>query len=213
MCYHTKQTKKATEVQKRFTASIAEIELFHPVTHYNGFEFPKMPVIAAHSPDVIHMWNWGLIPNWSQDDDIRKFTLNARIESVKEKNAFRQSVDNRCLVIANGYYEWQWLDKAGKKKSKFGIGIGNDELFAFAGLFSEWTDRETGEIRPTFSILTTQANEVMSEIHNTKKRMPVILKPEDESAWLHGAEIEQFAFPNYDIHLVTENLDPQQSLF
>ena len=213
MCYNTKQTRKATEVQKRFNATINQIEIFEPVMQYNAFEFPKMPVIANSDKSVINMWNWGLIPSWSEDKDIRKFTLNARIETLADKSAFKNNIENRCLIIANGYYEWQWLDKNGKNKNKFEIGIGNDALFAFAGLFSEWIDRKTGEVLPTFTIITTQANELMSEIHNIKKRMPVILKPDDEQSWLQGADYANFAYPKYDIDLVAKNLNPQQSLF
>lgn len=213
MCYHTKQTKKATEVQKRFEATIEQIEIFKPVSHYNAFEFPLMPVITNENSGLIRHFNWGLIPGWSSDMEIRKQTLNARIETITEKNAFKNYTDNRCLVIANGYFEWQWLDKSGKLKNKFEIGIGNEDLFAFAGLFNEWTDRQTGEIIPTFTIITTQANDLMSGIHNTKKRMPVVLYQEDETDWLEGRDISDFAFPGYDISLVAQNLNPQQSLF
>ena len=213
MCYHTKQTKKATEVQKRFNASIEQIQIFQPSSHFNAFDFPLMPVIQNVDRSKVKHFKWGLIPAWAEEDSIKKFTLNARIETVDTKQAFKNNIDNRCLVIANGYYEWQWLDKSGKKKNKFEIGIGNDDLFAFAGLFSEWTDRKTGEIIPTFTILTTQANAVMSKIHNTKKRMPIILQKEDENNFLNGDDLKNFAFPNYNVDLVTNNLNPQQSLF
>ncbi len=74
-----------------------------------------------------------------------------------------------------------------------------DEAFAFAGIWSEWVDKETGEMIATYSILTTQANELMSEIHNNKKRMPVILTPQNERDWLNGKSINDFMKCNLDL--------------
>ncbi len=213
MCYHTKQTKKATEVQKRFNASIENIELFHPTSHFNAFDFPKMPIICNDEPGLIKHWNWGLIPAWSEDDDIKRFTLNARIESIHDKKSFKDYTSQRCLIIANGFYEWKWHDTKGKNKEKFKIGVGEDNLFAFAGLFSEWQNPEDGSSLSTFTMLTTEANELMSDIHNIKKRMPIILKPEDEHLFLEGKDLEYFSFPNYDIDLVAESQESQLRLF
>lgn len=211
MCYHSKQTKIALEVQSRFKATIDNPLEFKPAIHANGFEYPKIPVIIDEKPNIITHYNWGLIPAWAQDEDIKKFTLNAKIETISEKPSFKNSVNKRCLVIANGFYEWQWLDSKGKNKNKFEIGIGNDDLFAFAGIYAQWTNTITGEIKNTYAIVTTQANTVMSEIHNIKKRMPVILKPEDEAKWLQHHPIEVFAFP-YEVNLMAKNLN-QNSLF
>ena len=140
-----------------------------------------------------------------QDEDIKKMTLNAKIETIDEKSSFKNSVNKRCLVIANGFYEWQWLDCKGKSKIKYEIGIDNDNLFAFAGLYSQWVNTITGEIKDTYTIVTTQANELMAEIHNTKKRMPIILKQEDEKKWLNHYPINDFAFP-YEVNLVANKL-------
>ena len=211
MCYHSKQTKIALEVQSRFKATIDNPLEFKPATHASNFEYPKTPVIIDEKPNIITHYNWGLIPAWAQDEDIKKFTLNAKIETINEKPSFKNSVNKRCLVIVNGFYEWQWLDSKGKNKNKFEIGIGNDDLFAFAGIYAQWTNTITGEIKNTYAIVTTQANTVMSEIHNIKKRMPVILKPEDETKWLQHHPIAEFAFP-YEVILVAKNLN-QNSLF
>ena len=183
MCFHSKQTKLALEVENRFNAKIEKAELFQPQENINGFNFTKNPIITDEEPNIIQHYNWGLIPSWAKDEEIKKMTLNARIETIDEKPSFRSSINKRCLVIANGFYEWQWLDSKGKNKIKYEIGIGNDDLFAFAGLYSQWVNTITGEIKDTYTIITTQANEIMSEIHNTKKRMPIILKPEDEKNW------------------------------
>jgi putative SOS response-associated peptidase YedK len=127
--------------------------------------------------------------------------LNAKIETVGEKPSFRNSVDKRCLVIADGYYEWQWLDPKGKVKQKYELCLPNKELFTFAGLHSEWINKETGEIKKTYTILTTEASPLLAKIHNHKKRMPVVLKQEDESKWLQHEPIDHFAFP-YSVDLV-----------
>ncbi len=211
MCYHSKQSKRATIVESRFKATIDNITLFNPQETINGFEHPLTPIIIDENPKIITHYNWGLIPSWSKDEAIKKLTLNARIETIDEKPSFKNSLNKRCLVIANGFYEWQWLDSKGKNKNKFAIGIGNDDLFAFAGLYSQWVDKTTCEIKNTYTIVTTEANPLMAEIHNIKKRMPIILKPEDEQKWLEHQPIQEFAFP-YEVNLVAKNLN-QHSLF
>ena len=108
-------------------------------------------------------------------------------------------------MIANGYYEWQWLDPKGKEKQKYELRLPNEELFAFAGLYSDWVDKETGETKNTYTILTTEANPLLVEIHNHKKRMPVVLKIEEESKWLNHEPIEHFAFP-YSADLIAVKL-------
>jgi len=212
MCFHSKQTKSALEVENRFKAKIENPTEFKSQEHINGFDFPKTPIITDENPEIIKHYNWGLIPSWSKDTDIRKFTLNAKIETLDEKPSFSNSVNKRCLVIANGFYEWQWQDSKGKNKHKFEIGIIHENLFAYAGIYSEWLNNTTGEIINSYSIITTEANMLMAEIHNTKKRMPVILKPEDEKNWLNHEPIKNFANP-YEVNLVAKPLDTILNLF
>lgn len=207
MCFYSKQTKKALEVENRFKAKIEDLSMFASKDIINGFDFPRMAIIKDVTPNIISHYNWGLIPSWSNDKSIRKLTLNARMETIEDKPSFKKCINNRCLVIANGFYEWQWLDSKGKRKNKYEIGIENEELFAFAGIYSEWKEVQTNLIYNTFSIVTTQANPLMEEIHNTKKRMPIILKPQDESRWLQHEAIQQFALP-YQANLVAKNLEP-----
>ena len=207
MCFHSKQTKLALEVENRFNAKIDNITKFKPHENINGFEHPLTPVIIDKKPEIITHYNWGLIPSWSKDDQIKKLTLNARIETINEKPSFKYSVNKRCLVIVNGFYEWQWLDTKGKNKIKYEIGVGNEELFAFAGLYSQWIETNTGIVKNTFTIVTTEANKLMAEIHNHKKRMPIILRKEDESKWLEHQPIQDFAFP-YETHLVAKQIYP-----
>ena len=116
--------------------------------------------------------------------------MNAKIETINEKPSFRQSVNNRCLILVDGFYEWQWLDEKGKKKQRYLLALPKDELFCLAGIWNIWVDKSTGEIINTYTILTTEANELMAKIHNSKKRMPVIVNKENEENWLKGLEIK-----------------------
>ena len=199
MCFFSRQSKSAREVENRFNAKIDDPQLFEPGNFINGFTFPKTPVIPDANQSVIRYFQWGLIPFWAKDDSIKKYTLNAKIETLRKKPSFRNSVNKRCLVIADGFYEWKWLDAKGKNKQKYLITRPNEELFAFAGIWSEWADKETGKIIDTYSIVTTEANKLMSEIHNSKKRMPVVLTAENESDWLNGSSVEDFQQCNVEL--------------
>jgi len=184
MCYNTRITKPAEELEKRFNATFENKDQLQIPSVFNAFTFPQTPVITNNHIDKIQLFNWGLIPPWAKDITIRKNTLNARIETIHEKPSFKSVLNKRCLVIADGFYEWQWLDDKGKQKQKYELVLPNEEIFGFAGLWNAWVDKETGEIINTYTILTTQANELMSKIHNTKKRMPIIIKKGFEKDWL-----------------------------
>lgn len=205
MCFRTKLNSRIIEIEKAFKATFSEPELYTPQEEINGFDFLTNPVITNDAPGEILFFNWGLIPFWAKNDSLKKSTLNARIETLDEKPAFRNSVDNRCLVIANGYYEWQWLDEKGKTKQKYLITSSEEDIFAFAGIYSHWQDPATGKSIGSYSITTTQANELMSEIHNNKQRMPVVLHHRDHSAWLEGASHKEFAFP-YEVNLKAQKV-------
>lgn len=186
MCFHSKQSKSAQELKHRFKANFKDEKGFTP-SIYNGFQFPKTPIITNKQPNEIQLFSWGLLPFWAKDDTIKKNTLNARIETIHEKPSFRNIVNNRCLILVDAFYEWKWLDD--KRKQKYELTLPENELFAFAGLWSEWIDKSTGEIINTYTVLTTEANELMSKIHNTKKRMPIILSTDNEQNWLNGQEL------------------------
>lgn len=192
MCFHSKLSKSAQELRNRFCIKMDDS--FSPGI-YNGFQYPATPVITNKAQDKIQLFNWGLIPHNAVDVNIRSYTLNARVETIDQKPSFKNVVKNRCLVIVDGFYEWQWLDAKGKRKQKYLISMPNDEIFTFAGLWSEWTDQSTGEIIRTYTILTTEANELLSVIHNSKKRMPFILAEEQEKDWLNGLAIHQIDVP------------------
>ena len=203
MCFHTKQTADAVKLSKRFRTKVpANTDITSD--HIVSFMHPSTPVILNADHTEIQMFHWGLIPGWSKDRDIQKFTLNAKIETLPEKPSFKYSLQNRCLILATGFMEWQWLDAKGKQKQQYLISLPNQEPFAMAGLWNSWLDKTTGEIVDTYTMITTEANKLMSEIHNTKKRMPVILTSENENEWLSGKEIASFA--KCDIELVAEKI-------
>ena len=189
MCFFFKQSKSEKEMQKHFQAKVINGRLIHP-DDYNGFSHPYTAVIKNETPEVIDFLQWGLIPHWAKDRSFQKNTLNARIETITEKPSFRDCVTHRCIIPADGFYEWQWMDEKGKRKEKYHIHLPNEELFGFAGLWSKWTDNESGEFIETYAILTTEANELMAKIHNSKKRMPVILHPDSKTDWLLDAKLE-----------------------
>lgn len=202
MCFYTTQTKEALEVENRFKAKFSNLKHFSKSEVYNGFTFPQTPVIANTNPEIIDFFSWGLIPFWAKDIEIRKNTLNAKIETLSEKPSFKHCLTNRCLVIVDGFFEWQWLDPKGKIKQKHKIILPDFSLFALGGLWSEWVNKETGELIKSYTIVTTPANEFMSKIHNSKKRMPLILTPQNENRWLDNSHIRNFVLP--DLQLCSE---------
>lgn len=194
MCYQTRLIKKREEIAERFNTEIDDLNNYEPFEIGNGFDFSKMPIITNTQPNKIQFYNWGLIPSWAEDNSVRNYTLNARIETLAEKKSFKDIIQNRCLIIADGFYEWQWRNKSGSIKEKYLITQPSEKLFAFAGIYTQWVNFDNSTIN-SYSIITTQANELMSKIHNIKKRMPVILKKEDEHNWLQGEDYLKFKFP------------------
>jgi putative SOS response-associated peptidase YedK len=188
MCFFSKISKTAQEVENRFKVKFDNVQEYR-TGNINGFQHPKTPVITNARPHNVQFYKWGLIPAWAKDEKIADNTLNARIETINEKPSFRNVTNNRCLVLADGFYEWQWLDSKGKNKQKYLLTLPNAGLFGFAGLWSEWADKHTGEVIHTYTILTTEANELMAHIHNTKKRMPIIVSENDEQNWLNGGNL------------------------
>lgn len=192
MCFHTQQSILAQDLEHRFQAKFENIDEYKPSV-YNGFTFPKTPIISNDKRDIINMSNWGLLPNWAKADFDRTYTLNAKIETLSEKPSFKNSVNNRCIILVNGFYEWKWLDPKGKLKEKYLIQISNAQPFALGGLYSDWTNRETGEVIRTYTIVTTEAQGIMREIHNSKLRMPVaMIDDKGIENWLNSENINLF---------------------
>lgn len=128
---------------------------------------------------------WGLVPSWAKEPHSQYSTINARAETLAEKPTFKRSLPyRRCLVPVDGFYEWQKVDSS---KQPYRILMKDQSLFALAGLWDEWTSKETDDILRTFTIITTDANTSMQALHN---RMPVIVSKEDWETWLSPSHEE-----------------------
>ena len=175
-----------------FAASVNENQRAFP-----GFEFPSdmpkryniapgQPIIALanNAQKQAVAFKWGLIPSWSKDPKIGNKLINARAETLHEKPSFRSAFKRRrCLIPTTGFYEWQ-KHPDGKTKIPMLITLTSQEPFAFAGLWEHWASPEGDEIE-TCSIITTEPNTLMANIHN---RMPVILPIKTYEQWLDPTE-------------------------
>ena len=176
MCGRYTFIAPAPAVEQRFGATFAG----PAPTTYNAAPSQQLPIITNAAPDQIQLLTWGLVPSWSRDPASGPKPINARAETLAEKPSFRQLLGRRrCLVLADSFFEWQ-ATPAGKVPHR--ILLRDEHPFAFAGLWDEWLDRGTGELHLTFTIITTEPNALMANIHN---RMPVILPSRNaEEAWL-----------------------------
>ena len=188
MCYHKSLNATAPELEARYNAAMPDAAHFQPVYHVNAYQFPAWPVVTRQELGKLQLIHWGLIPHWAKTDDaaadIRTKTINARSETIYEKPSYRTAAQKgqRCLIPITGFYEWHTI---GSKKFPFYISTTDQKITSVAGLWDEWSNPDTGELIPTYSLLTTDANPLLAAIHNTKKRMPCVLTPEAERAWLH----------------------------
>ncbi len=148
---------------------------------------PSQPIATIrllNSDPTVVLVRWGLIPSWAKDPGIGNKMINARAETVAEKPAFREALArSRCLVPADGYYEWQREGRMGQRKQPFYIRLRDGRPFAFAGLWERWVGPD-GKAVETCAILTTEPNAALKEIHD---RMPVILAEAEYDQWLDPA--------------------------
>jgi putative SOS response-associated peptidase YedK len=148
---------------------------------YNIAPTQPVPIVRQNPKEPrreLSLVRWGLIPSWAKDMSGAAMMINARSETAATKPAFRDPLTNRrCLVPADGFYEWQ---RRGKAKQPFCFEVNDGELFAFAGLWNRWKD-PSGQWLKSCSILTTTPNAVTSAVHD---RMPVILDPDCYDLWL-----------------------------
>ena len=107
MCFHTIQSKLANQIERRFNAKIRDTNLFEPHEHINGFTYPKIPIITNLKREIIDQYNWGLIPSWTKNDEIKAMTLNARNETIKGKRTLSHVITQRCSIVADDFYEWR----------------------------------------------------------------------------------------------------------
>jgi putative SOS response-associated peptidase YedK len=175
MCYNVQQKAIVKELTEAFQAQFKNPTLYQSKETINGFDFPFLPVLKSDQPTSFQFLQWGLIPAWAKDESIQKSTLNAKMETIHDKPSFKMVTENRCVLPVTGFFEWKWLDSKGKRKEKYFIQVQEESLFGLAGLHTNWQNPNSGESKETFTLLTTKVNPVMAEIHNIKKRMPLIM--------------------------------------
>jgi putative SOS response-associated peptidase YedK len=178
----------------RFTSTVESIE----IARRFGVEAPEgyrarynvaptqQVLVIVDDPEAgrfASMMRWGLVPHWAKTASISHKMINARAETVLEKPAYRSLVRScRCLVPADGFYEWGMASDGRKQPIRFTLA--DVSLFAFAGLWTRWADKRTGELLDSCTIITTTPNELVAPVHD---RMPAILPAEDEPLWLDPA--------------------------
>lgn len=151
---------------------------------YNIAPTQPVAVVVSEGKKRLIEVRWGLVPSWAKDLSVGNKMINARAETVTEKASFRNAFKKRrCLVVADGFYEWQ---KLGDGKRPVYIHLKSAQPFGMAGLYEVWHSPEGKEVM-TCAIITTAANELMQPIHD---RMPVIIAKENEDLWLDPAVAE-----------------------
>lgn len=179
MCSRYTLTKTQKEILKAYQVKLPPD--YNP--NYNLAPTQNGLVITADEPDTAQLMHFGLVPYWAQSTKLDFSTMNARSEEALTKKTYAPLLEKHktCLVLADGFYEW---DKKTGSSIPHRFVLNERELFAFAGLWSQWKDKLSGEVYKSFTIMTTRANEVVGKVHDPKFRMPVILEQGQESLWL-----------------------------
>ena len=214
MCFTVNVNLIKEELENRYGATLIDHDKYRPSYYYHAFGLPSIPAICSGKPSEIQLLRWGLIPSWTKSIDeaniIRYKTFNARSESIATKPSFSASFrSKRCIIPVKGFFEWQHL---GNQKIPWYIYHAGDEILSLAGLYSDWVENNTGEVFSTFSIITTDANDLMAKIHNSGKRMPAILNRSSESMWLDlsasQADVQSLLIPSPSEILKAHTISP-----
>lgn len=199
MCYHTSAPSSAQLVKefKNLNVYYQGDEIFHA----NGFGKPFLPVTLNKDAESIIAARWKFLPYWVKNEALEKKagnTLNAIGEEIFEKNSYKSDIlTHRGLLYVNGFFEPHKV--AGQKETEnFYIYYPNKEIFTLGVVYTMFRDYNTDQVYPTFSILTTEANPLLADIHNEKKRMPLIIPEDKRDPWLFAEgkeEIQQLIIP------------------
>jgi putative SOS response-associated peptidase YedK len=176
MCGRAKLPDDVSEIKLDLKIDWDEVGDYKP--RWNAAPTSKLPVVVSKNGErTLTMMRWGLVPSWATDIKIGYSTFNARAEGLETRPAFRAAWKSgrRCLVVADGYYEWRDADK-----QPFAVALGNRGPMTFAGIWDDWR-ADGGETVASFAIITTTANELLHPLH---ARMPVLLAPDTWPAWL-----------------------------
>ena len=191
MCGRYALSSNAQDIALEFDAA-GKPEAFLPAD-WNISPTKKIYFVQASDPDgknrSLEIGSWGLVPSWSKDTTRAANAINARVESVAEKPSFRSAFkSHRCLVPANGYYEWATEAGNFKPKQPFYISNQDQALLPMAGIYEEWVNPQSGEILTSVSIITRESTGEIAKIHH---RMPVILPKERWSHWLSADSLNK----------------------
>jgi putative SOS response-associated peptidase YedK len=186
MCFTVNVNLIKEELENRYGATLIDPDKYRPSYYYHAFSLPSIPAVCSGNSSKIQLLNWGLIPSWTKSIDeaniIRYKTFNARSESIATKPSFSSSFrSKRCIIPVKGFFEWQHV---GNEKIPWYIYQSENDILSLAGIYDNWIEDNTGEVFSTFSIVTTGANDLMAHIHNSGKRMPVILSKSSEAKWI-----------------------------
>ncbi len=185
MCGRYSLTESPDTLKIRFR--VPGVPSFSPNVDWRPTNLAPIVRRSPESPEFeCVLARWGLVPPWAKDLKFGAHCINARAETIATAPSFRSAFRHRrALIPLNAFYEW-----AGKvgHKTKYRVSVPDAEIFAVAGLWERWVDKETGEVADTYTIITTPANDALAPIHD---RMPVILRRDDEDTWLDrgGAEL------------------------
>ncbi|MDN3595305.1 SOS response-associated peptidase [Zunongwangia endophytica] len=185
MCYETSLTKTTKEIKNITGAKFSVPMEYKPYYHISGFVHPNLYCIPIEDPTQIFPMEWGLIAPWGENDVSafrKKYnTLNARGETMLKSNTYKSAArERRCLILADGFFEPHYPgdDFKGGAVPKYCY-LENRKLFTFAGIYNEYKSDYWN-----VSLVTTEANDFFSKVHNKKKRMPLVLDPDFEGEWL-----------------------------
>jgi len=185
MCGRAKLPDDVSEIKLDLKIDFDEIGDYRP--RWNAAPTSKLPVVISESGSrILTLMRWGLIPSWAKDLKIGYSTFNARAETVMTRAAFRDAwrAGRRCLVLADGYYEWRDADK-----QPFAIALANRGPMTLAGLWDDWCS-PAGERIKSFAIITTSANALLAPLHD---RMPAVIAPDCWADWLGESSISETA--------------------
>jgi len=202
MCGRYVSVSSPTILAERFhVEEVRTGDAAFPEPNYNVTPRAEVPVVAeSQGKRVLDLVRWGLVPAWAKSISVGDRMINARAEGIMKSNAYKRPFERRrCIVAADGFYEWQTIEGR-KQRQPWFIRRRDGEPLAFAGLWSLWHDPRIGADAPrirTCTIITTEPNDLMRPIHN---RMPVILPESEWDTWLDAE--------NHDVKKLEELLVP-----
>jgi putative SOS response-associated peptidase YedK len=188
MCGRYARRSDKQKIAEFFAVHGPVIPDFGPSWNVAPQTFQPVVRLNRHSGQrEIVLMRWGLIPFWAKDPKIGLRTINAKAETITTAPAFREAIrSRRCLVPADAFYEWQRISE--KIKQPFAIALKDNQPYAFAGLWEKWKDPKAGSELLTFTVITTDPNELVEPMHD---RMPVIIQEQDYDRWLQPGDPER----------------------